>query len=192
MAASVGESEMEVNLTPLLDLVLQLIMFFMACINFVSDQLSASVILPDSQSAQEIQPKTENEVVVINIEMLRQPKLVDGQEVINPKDNKPELELATPRTTIFRIFGGEPITFTEERKGQGLGLAMEQVRNLANNIKLRIAVRDKRRPDEIKELKVPVIIRADIETEYQMVYNLITQCKGSGFPKVELRASQPK
>src|SRR5476651_1362863 len=52
MSASVGEDEVDINLTPLLDLVLQLIMFFMITVNFVAaDQFDESVSLPVAQSA---------------------------------------------------------------------------------------------------------------------------------------------
>ncbi len=47
MSASVGGDELDVNLTPLLDLVLQLIMFFMITVNFVRvDQFDDSISLP--------------------------------------------------------------------------------------------------------------------------------------------------
>ncbi|MFN6050729.1 MAG: ExbD/TolR family protein, partial [Planctomycetia bacterium] len=39
---------MEPNLTPLLDVVLQLLMFFMMCVNFVTNQVSEDIILPES------------------------------------------------------------------------------------------------------------------------------------------------
>jgi biopolymer transport protein ExbD len=52
MAASVSGDDVELNLTPLLDLVLQLIMFFMITVNFVAaDQFDESVSLPVAQSA---------------------------------------------------------------------------------------------------------------------------------------------
>ncbi len=52
MSASVGSDDIDVNLTPLLDLVLQLIMFFMITVNFVAaDQFDESVSLPVAQSA---------------------------------------------------------------------------------------------------------------------------------------------
>ena len=38
----------EPNFTPLLDLVLQLVMFFMLCANFVMDQTSVEIKLPDA------------------------------------------------------------------------------------------------------------------------------------------------
>ena len=52
MSASVDGDEIDVNLTPLLDLVLQLIMFFMITVNFVAaDQFDDNVNLPVAQSA---------------------------------------------------------------------------------------------------------------------------------------------
>ena len=82
MAASVGSNEMEVNLTPLLDLVLQLIMFFLACLNFAADQVNTNVMLPQSLSATEIQPKTEQEYIMINIELVRKDRLAPNGEGI--------------------------------------------------------------------------------------------------------------
>lgn len=41
----------EPNLTPLLDLVLQLVMFFMLCANFVMEQTNATISLPEAIAA---------------------------------------------------------------------------------------------------------------------------------------------
>jgi biopolymer transport protein ExbD len=52
MSASVGSEGTDPNLTPLLDLVLQLIMFFMITVNFVRvDQFDDSIALPVASSA---------------------------------------------------------------------------------------------------------------------------------------------
>ena len=52
MSGSVGGEELDVNLTPLLDLVLQLIMFFMITINFVRvDQFDDTIQLPLASQA---------------------------------------------------------------------------------------------------------------------------------------------
>src|SRR5438270_12057412 len=60
MAASASSDDLEVNLTPLLDLVLQLIMFFMITVNFVAaDQFDESVALPVAQSAARIEATAE-------------------------------------------------------------------------------------------------------------------------------------
>src|SRR4051794_14684215 len=52
MSASVGSEGTDPNLTPLLDLVLQLIMFFMITVNFVRvDQFDDAIHLPVAASA---------------------------------------------------------------------------------------------------------------------------------------------
>ena len=60
MSANVGGDEIDVNLTPLLDLVLQLIMFFIITVNFVRlDQFDESVKLPVALSAVRLEETTE-------------------------------------------------------------------------------------------------------------------------------------
>jgi biopolymer transport protein ExbD len=191
MAVHVGGSEMEINLTPLLDLILQLIMFFLACANFAADQASSNVQLPLSTSAQEIQPKTEDEFIVINIELVRQDRRAPSGERILI-DGKPVRDPIEPRTIRFRIVGGEDIVFNAdnpEQKALGLGRAMNRMASLANTLRFRLAGRKKVPLAEIKTIDIPVIVRADAETEYVLIYQLIVQCKGSGFPRVELRAT---
>src|SRR6516164_1892072 len=61
-----GEEAGEPNLVPLLDLVFQLIMFFMICVNFVSAQVDEDIKLPVAQSAR---PMEKREVVVLFLNM---------------------------------------------------------------------------------------------------------------------------
>ena len=68
MRHGVGEEiKADPNLIPLLDLVFQLIMFFMICVNFVSAQLNEEIKLPISQSARAMD-KSEVEVLVLNMD----------------------------------------------------------------------------------------------------------------------------
>jgi len=61
MSASVGSEGSDPNLTPLLDLVLQLIMFFMITINFVRvDQFDDSIKLPVASSAMALDSTAED------------------------------------------------------------------------------------------------------------------------------------
>lgn len=46
----------EPNFTPLLDLVLQLVMFFMLCANFVMDQTNVEIKLPAAIAAKAVEP----------------------------------------------------------------------------------------------------------------------------------------
>ena len=57
----------EPNLVPLLDLVFQLIMFFMICVNFVSEQVNSDIKLPVAQSARPMD-KGEVDVLFLNLD----------------------------------------------------------------------------------------------------------------------------
>ncbi len=64
---STGGPKAEPNLVPLLDVVLQLIMFFMLTVNFVqNDQVNESIKLPVAQSAVPLD-KTVKEVLFLNM-----------------------------------------------------------------------------------------------------------------------------
>lgn len=56
----------EPNFTPLLDLVLQLVMFFMLCANFVMDQTSVEIKLPDAIAAKAMD-KSEEFAIYLNV-----------------------------------------------------------------------------------------------------------------------------
>jgi biopolymer transport protein ExbD len=56
----------EPNFTPLLDLVLQLVMFFMLCANFVLEQTSVEIKLPQAIAAKALE-KSEEDVVYLNV-----------------------------------------------------------------------------------------------------------------------------
>ena len=67
LALSAGEIKAEPNLVPLLDLVFQLIMFFMVCVNFVSQQVNEDIKLPVAQSARPMD-KAEVDVLFLNMD----------------------------------------------------------------------------------------------------------------------------
>src|SRR5947209_9909641 len=67
MSASVGSEGADPNLTPLLDLVLQLIMFFMITINFVrADQFDDAIKLPVATSAMALEPGSDD-LIFLNL-----------------------------------------------------------------------------------------------------------------------------
>jgi biopolymer transport protein ExbD len=57
----------EPNLVPLLDLVLQMVMFFMACTNFAMANANAAVVLPLAQSARPVED-TGDDILYLNID----------------------------------------------------------------------------------------------------------------------------
>jgi len=56
----------EPNLIPLLDLVLQLVMFFMVCANFVMEQVNETIKLPSALAARPIEPNV-TDIIFLNV-----------------------------------------------------------------------------------------------------------------------------
>src|SRR6188472_1618960 len=65
--ASISHQSAEPNLTPLLDMVFQLITFFMLVINFKSASLEQAVQLPVVGSAMPIDTQGHDELLVLNV-----------------------------------------------------------------------------------------------------------------------------
>src|SRR5208337_696715 len=81
-------SKAEPNLTPLLDMVLQLVMFFMMVCNFAMEQVNEEVKLPTAQSAR---PADKSEVEVLYLNLNSDGKvMVTGREY--PLSNMAEIK----------------------------------------------------------------------------------------------------
>lgn len=87
----------EPNFTPLLDLVLQLVMFFMLCANFVMDQTSIEVKLPKAIAAQ---PLSSDDKYTIFLNVNKEGKVILSKydqfkdtkgEVVSTLDNAAEV-----------------------------------------------------------------------------------------------------
>ena len=78
------------NLVPMLDMVLQLVMFFMLCANFIQEDLDATIKLPSAIQAKPLD-KSEDYVIYINIDKTGRANLGKGQEVPNPGAMRAEL-----------------------------------------------------------------------------------------------------
>lgn len=73
-----GTDKCEPNFTPLLDLVLQLVMFFMLCANFVMDQTNVEIKLPTAIAAKALSPD-DNYVIYLNVNEF-------GHVILTPTD----------------------------------------------------------------------------------------------------------
>jgi biopolymer transport protein ExbD len=93
-STSTSEIRAEPNLVPLLDLVFQLIMFFMVCVNFVSQQVNEDIKLPVAQSARPMD-KTELDVLFLNVDQ--------GGKVIVPGRDQPLTTLPQMRVYLRQI-----------------------------------------------------------------------------------------
>lgn len=138
----------EPNLVPLLDLVFQLIMFFMICVNFVGEQVNADIQLPTSQSARPMD-QAEADVLFLNL------------------DAKGHVHVP-----------GEPQPLTTQ------GAVQAYLRRQYGDAG-RLAVE---RGDKSGKVRTRVIIRADKNSTYLQVFQLMLWCRDVGYRKIEQRA----
>lgn len=196
--ASANPDSMDLNLTPLLDVVMQLIMFFMMCVNFVSDQVSQNVLLPTSLSAQEIMPKTDIDVLVINIEVKRKVREGPDGKPMRASDGRFIRDMELPKQTkiIFSGFNDAASKwFGDDNEAVGIDYAQRKLADLAKDYRKKESLRESLRTGkqvDKADLKTIVIIRADTDTRYGLVVQLIAQCTKEGFAKVEIRALNAK
>ncbi len=82
-----GEVSSEPNLTPLLDLVLQLVMFFMLVANFIMDELSERIHLP---SASQAKPLTAKDTNILYLNVAKDGKIIipTGDPLVTPDQIK--------------------------------------------------------------------------------------------------------
>jgi biopolymer transport protein ExbD len=90
---STDSSKAEPNLVPLLDVVLQLIMFFMLTVNFVrTDQINEAIVLPVAQCAVPLD-KTVREVLFLN--MTKDGKLLLSGESLDTRTKEGRAKIKT-------------------------------------------------------------------------------------------------
>ena len=75
----------EPNMTPMLDLVLQLVMFFMLCANFMAEDVNSSVKLPTALQARPLD-KAEDRVIFLNVD--KDGKVLASTRIPTPLTNR--------------------------------------------------------------------------------------------------------
>jgi biopolymer transport protein ExbD len=158
-------SSAEPNLTPLLDMVLQLLMFFMICVNFVNEQVKEDVKLPESASARPMD-KAQTDVLFLNLKPFHYKEWQD--RVRDP-------DLLTKLQDKFRE--GDPLVFVSGK---------EPMKPIELDFWLKQKHEDLLK--DSKEVKTAVIIRADLNTDYTQVFRVLQMCKVRGFTNLKLRA----
>jgi hypothetical protein len=131
--------------------------------------------------------KAVSDILVINIEVARVDRKDSSGRVIKDAKGQPIRDLAVPRRTNIQFVGRKDIWFTDEQEGAKLLESQRELHTLAKLKRNEIAFRTKKRPEDIR-LDASVIIRADAETRYGLVVQLMAQCTKEGFPKASLRA----
>lgn len=161
------------NLTPLLDVVLQLLMFFMMCVNFTQEQATADVKLPLAESARPVDP-SESDVLYVNVKPYfekdwadRQPEFID--ELRRTFKNEGD--------TMVMVVGKNPMSpiyakvwldqFFKDRKAAA-----------------RLTDPDNPAPT----VKTIIVLRASENLTCDQVYQILDMAKEIGFRELRLRA----
>ena len=112
----------EPNLTPLLDLVLQLVMFFMLCANFVMEQVNETIKLPEAIAAKSLD-KTQDAYLILNVTeqgkvLLRpgDPVLEGPVQVLSHMRNQFEFDKARTRPQDWEAGKGRSIIILRAHK----------------------------------------------------------------------------
>lgn len=159
-----GDDGIEPDLTPLLDLVMQLLMFFIVNVNFVKEQVSQDVQLPISTSARPIS-KADTGAIFINQKSARNKKFVNSLSEAN------RLRLRSADSIIL-VPGKEPMSPGEAK------------------LWLKDKYNDARKAADEKGGKVETVIhfRPDGDLELNQLFLMMDHCKTAGFKDLKIRA----
>jgi biopolymer transport protein TolR len=105
-----GQQSADPNLTPLLDLVLQLVMFFMLVANFIADEVSDKVKLPAATQAKPLTARDTN-FMYLNVNKRGEVLVLHREPLLSPEEirfhmrqtvaNHPEKEKAVDVVTVI-------------------------------------------------------------------------------------------
>jgi biopolymer transport protein ExbD len=177
-------SEGKPNLVPMLDMVFQLITFFMLVINFKAGSLDRNLELPVVGSARPVDSKGMDRLFIINLR---------GEYVV--KDGRFRDEEGNPlveRDGHFLDSEGKPAKPARQEPALMLyGVARTDVEGYIANeaVASRLAAGMKIKADEEKEEELPdlVVIRADRCTPFRLVYKVIRACQEQGYRRFALK-----
>lgn len=167
---SAGEgAAAEPNLTPLLDVVLQLLMFFMMCVNFVNEQVNEDIRLPHSQAVKPMD-KTDPDVLFVNLKPFALKDFQDRlpYDVLMRVENK-----FSDGDECILVLGKEPM------KKNDLRVWLRQQYEDA-----KLAAEQRGAPD----VNTAIVIRAHKDAAYGQVFEILNMCKTVGFRRLMLRA----
>ena len=168
MSGPSSPDKCEPNLTPLLDLVLQMVMFFMLTANFDKFQKNAALKLPKASQA------------------MAPDKTIDVQLLVElgapPKDGQPAYpNLPKDRGLWWLSTGAGP------RPVQGPSDLFEKLKAEAEKHGVG-KFADPNAPKGKRKTKVAVILRIDKNVPFRQIYEAMMKINLAGFEDVQLRA----
>lgn len=197
-----GGDVVEPNLTPLLDLVMQLLMFFIICVRFVTDQVKAEIQVPDNQEAR--RPAKGGDTPIILNMIAWDPTVL---RFIGPEKAALKAQLGDARylevERLFNLFKGSAgeIAMANETFKPGEAMVVTQGKtdplylrrggrrkhvDRINDVSgwLRDAFQELPKDAEGNKIVKKVRIRADRNVEYQDVHALADVCRANQFKDI--------
>jgi biopolymer transport protein ExbD len=154
-----GGVSAEPDLTPLLDLVLQLLMFFIINVNFVSDQVNPDIKLPRSVSARPMDKPGESDIF-----LNQKSRTAAFMNKLAPQDQ----ERLRNADSIIMVTGRPPMSMLEARAW------------------LKDRYQDAVRAGG--EVKTVIHFRPDGDLDVGELMKLMTACKVVGFKHIKMHA----
>src|SRR5262245_734255 len=165
------EAPEEPNLVPLLDLVLQMVMFFMAVTNFAMENINESVKLPLAQSAKPVE-NVGTDILYVNVDQ-------HGNLLVPSDKNFPDgkidgmvgkvIDEATKKVV-------QPGTFNRNKR-------IDAMRAYLSNAYKNSEIAAAARKDEPGKVRTMVILRAHSDADFRDVYEVLNQCRAAKFKK---------
>jgi biopolymer transport protein ExbD len=185
----------EPNLVPLLDLVLQMVMFFMACTNFARENISEAVTLPLAQSAKPIEDDElrNHQLLYINVQE-------NGDLLVRPftDDNGTRWYTNGRVDDLVTNDAGEPILGPDGKPQRDPKLRPGRVekyfqrvfdsRSRAMRRQMGATVSDDEVRAEVGKRTI-VVLRAHQNVDFRDVYDILSKSRRAGFNKMQLRAT---
>jgi len=161
------KSEAEADLTPLLDLVLQLLMFFIINVGFVSAQVNRDILLPTSESARPLDKGDVQLALFLNQKSLKSRDFVNK---LSPFDQ----DRLRNQDSVVLIPGMNPMTLLECKAW------------------LKDKYEDAQKASKDGEVKTVINFRPDADLELNELFKLMNHCKVVGFKKLNVHALMGK
>lgn len=185
----------EPNLVPLLDLVLQMVMFFMACTNFARENISEVVLLPLAQFAKPIEDDElrNHRLLYINVQE-------NGDLLVRPftDDNGTRWYTNGRVDDMVTNDAGEPILGPDGKPQHNPKLRRERYEKFFQRVFDSHSRAARRRlgpnaTDEDVRAEVAkntmVVLRAHQNVDFRDIYDILNKSRRAGFNKMQLRAT---
>jgi len=159
-----GEDSAEGDLTPLLDMVLQMLMFFIVNVNLATEQTNPDVKLPLSSSATPVS------------------KPIAGDVYLNQRVRTDSLLATFNEADRQRLEGAESIIFVSGTKEGPMSMLRAKAWLQTEAERARAAA------GEGKPLNVTIHFRPEGDLDYEELVKLMTAVKVAGFKKIQMHA----